>query len=62
VVQPQVDCPEKPPLPIVYADELDPLPDDVYERVIDRDQGWEDYSERLLLLCRNLTDDDGSLQ
>lgn len=50
-IRPEVICPPIPDLPIVYAEELDPLEDEVYGRVIDRDQGWQDYAERLLTIC-----------
>lgn len=53
-IRPLVICPPIPSLPIVYAEELDPLEEDVYERVIDRDQGWQDYAEELLTICKAL--------
>lgn len=56
LVRPLVICPPMPTLPIVYAEELDPLPDEVYSRVIDRDQGWQNYAEELLVICRAVND------
>jgi len=56
VIRPLIICPDMPVLPIVYAEELDSLSDDVYNRVIDRDQGWQNYSEELLVICKAVHD------
>lgn len=51
VISPECDIPPRPSVPTVAKEELEPLPQDVKERVLIRDSMIREYAEKLEAAC-----------